>query len=369
MNESIKILVADDESIGRQLLEAILMPEGYEIVFGCDGQEALDVALQELPDIILLDVMMPKLDGFEVCQKIRENKSTASIPVFLITALDDRDSRIRGIDSGADDYISKPFDRVEILGKIKNRTNAIVNSKNQASAQESDLSEDKNGISISPLFNVLLQQLSKIDSLDENLSIVRSSKDALSQHAYFQLKLNGGTFSLYISNKLTNEEAAIANCIFAKIWNDILLDGDISPSQSLQNGVKLLNDLGTAKNIKQLSKAAFSIVLIYKHKDSEEVLISGLNHLVFIQQHDALLNSDQESSFQPFYLQGNQDLKFTLPTKAIILSPTISENTTQNELLSYINSNLREVPQQEFISKTLKRFNDINDFLIIQLTL
>lgn len=122
MEQKSKILIVDDEPIGRQLLEAVLYTEGFELLFAENGMQALDITINDLPDLILMDVMMPEMDGFEVCKKIRKHEKAQKIPIILITALDDRDSRIRGLDAGADDYISKPFDRVEILAKVKNIT-------------------------------------------------------------------------------------------------------------------------------------------------------------------------------------------------------------------------------------------------------
>jgi sigma-B regulation protein RsbU (phosphoserine phosphatase) len=122
MSRSSKILVVDDEPVGRQLLEAILYPEHFDIYYAESGEEALDKALEIRPDLILMDVMMPEMDGFQVCRKLRKHEILGNVPIILITALDDRDSMIKGLDSGADDYISKPFDRIEVLAKVKNIT-------------------------------------------------------------------------------------------------------------------------------------------------------------------------------------------------------------------------------------------------------
>jgi PleD family two-component response regulator len=115
-----KILIADDEPFGQQLLEAILLEQNCDLLFAENGQKAMKYINEFLPDIILLDIMMPEINGFEVCQMIRSNAATSEIPVILITALDDRDSKKRGLEAGANDYISKPYDRNEVLAKIKN---------------------------------------------------------------------------------------------------------------------------------------------------------------------------------------------------------------------------------------------------------
>jgi putative two-component system response regulator len=112
------ILIVDDESAGRQTLESILEGQGYHLEMAENGQEALEKTAQLLPDVILLDVMMPGMDGFEVCRRIRNDPSLAEIPIIMLTALDDRQSFLNGLESGADDYITKPCDRHELRARL-----------------------------------------------------------------------------------------------------------------------------------------------------------------------------------------------------------------------------------------------------------
>jgi CheY-like chemotaxis protein len=114
------ILIVDDQEVGRTLLESILYKENFDLLFAVDGEEAFNQTKTEKPDLILLDVMMPKSDGYQTCQKIRADKEIQDIPIILVTALDDRDSRIRGFEAGANDYITKPIDRSELLARSKN---------------------------------------------------------------------------------------------------------------------------------------------------------------------------------------------------------------------------------------------------------
>ena len=112
------ILIVDDEPGGRYTLESILEEQGYRIEMAESGMEALEKARQLLPDVILLDVMMPGMDGFEVCQRIRKDPILAEIPIIMLTALDDRKSFLNGLESGADDYITKPYDRFELRARL-----------------------------------------------------------------------------------------------------------------------------------------------------------------------------------------------------------------------------------------------------------
>ena len=113
------ILIVDDEPRGRELLEALLTPLGLQLEFAADGREAYEQTVKHQPDLVLLDVMMPELDGFEVCRRIRATPSVAEVPIVMVTALDDRDSRLAAIQAGADDFLTKPIDRIEVRARVQ----------------------------------------------------------------------------------------------------------------------------------------------------------------------------------------------------------------------------------------------------------
>ena len=111
-----KILVVEDD---RNLLDTIkynLIKEGYETLVAVDGAEALEIARNEKPDLIILDIMLPKIDGFEVCRILRKEMT---IPIIMLTARTDETDRIMGLDTGADDYMTKPFSIRELLARIR----------------------------------------------------------------------------------------------------------------------------------------------------------------------------------------------------------------------------------------------------------
>lgn len=113
------VLVVDDVEANGRLMVRLLSRDGYRLRIAHDGQEALDAVAQEQPDVVLMDVLMPRLDGFEACRRIKDNPSTRLIPVVLVTALADIDSRIRGLEVGADDFISKPFSEPELRARVR----------------------------------------------------------------------------------------------------------------------------------------------------------------------------------------------------------------------------------------------------------
>ena len=112
------ILIVDDDPAGRQTLESILDEQGYQLEFAENGAQALQMIRKILPDVILLDVMMPGMDGFEVCRQVRSDPAIAEIPIIMLTALDDRRSFLNGLESGADDYLTKPYDRHELRARL-----------------------------------------------------------------------------------------------------------------------------------------------------------------------------------------------------------------------------------------------------------
>ena len=115
-----KILLVDDSSTVLLMEKMILSKSRYQLVTACDGQEGLDKAVAERPDLILLDVVMPRMDGFEVCRRIREREEMRGVPVIMVTTRGELSSVETGYQSGCTDYITKPINGLELLSKVKN---------------------------------------------------------------------------------------------------------------------------------------------------------------------------------------------------------------------------------------------------------
>lgn len=111
-----RILIVDDEPRYVRLMEANLVTEGYQVIKGFDGQQAVDMVAEHHPDLVLLDVMMPHLDGFQACERVRE---FSQVPIIMVTAKGEEQDRVRGLDLGADDYIVKPFSATELLARVR----------------------------------------------------------------------------------------------------------------------------------------------------------------------------------------------------------------------------------------------------------
>jgi len=114
-----RILIADDNEPNRELLEAYLSDEGHEILMAADGQQTVEVAIREKPDLILLDIMMPRMSGYEVCVKLKESADTRQIPILMVTALKDAADIERAVAAGADDFLSKPVHPMELKTRVR----------------------------------------------------------------------------------------------------------------------------------------------------------------------------------------------------------------------------------------------------------
>ena len=120
MSEKNRILIADDNQANCELLDAYLSELDCEIDFAVDGQDTLNKVVSFNPDLILLDVMMPKFNGFEVCEQIKSAPATAAIMVLMVTALNERGDIERAVKAGTDDFLSKPVNQVELLKRVEN---------------------------------------------------------------------------------------------------------------------------------------------------------------------------------------------------------------------------------------------------------
>ena len=116
---SARILIVDDQPASLKLLSAKLGNEYYQTLTAENGATALEAVERDAPDLVLLDVMMPGMNGFEVCQRIKKNPETMPIPVVIIPALDSRQDRIRGLEAGADDFLTKPVDDTTLFARVR----------------------------------------------------------------------------------------------------------------------------------------------------------------------------------------------------------------------------------------------------------
>ena len=128
-----RVVIADDNQQNCELLDAYLADEGYEIYMASDGQETLDRVAETQPDLILLDIMMPKLSGYEVCQKLKEDEKTAAIPILMVTALNEMGDIEKAVAAGCDDFLTKPVNRLELTTRVRSllRVRHLMNERDR----------------------------------------------------------------------------------------------------------------------------------------------------------------------------------------------------------------------------------------------
>jgi len=206
-------------------LEALLGEQGYDLAFASTGAEALAKAAELTPDLILLDVMMPGMDGFDVCQRLRADSDLAEVPVIMVTALDDRESRLQGIQAGADNFVSKPYDQTELLAHV--RTIIQLNRYGQLFLANRQL--ESKIAQLSALYDVssALNRITDIDTLME--LIVRRAKVLLNvervsiifhdeerDELYFPMLIAEDDMATHLRQFRFPSDSGIAGWVFSK---------------------------------------------------------------------------------------------------------------------------------------------------------
>jgi adenylate cyclase len=143
MSAPVKVLVVDDLPQNVKLLADLLTAKGYAVATAASGREALAKVDSERPDLVLLDVMMPEMSGYDVCRKIRENPATGILPVVMVTSLDPVQERIRGLEAGADDFLSKPVNQAELMARVRSlvRVKQLYDTVQSQAAQLTELNK------------------------------------------------------------------------------------------------------------------------------------------------------------------------------------------------------------------------------------
>ena len=159
MSAKVRILAVDDQPHNLRLLVDLLSAKGYAVATAASGIEALAKIESERPDLVLLDVIMPNMNGYEVCRKIRDNPATTILPIVMITALDPAEERVKGLEAGADDFLTKPINQPELLARVRSllRIKRLYDTVQEQKAQLADLNQT--------LEKRVLEQVGQLDRL------------------------------------------------------------------------------------------------------------------------------------------------------------------------------------------------------------
>ena len=182
-----RVLVVEDDEKSRRLMRDLLAVHGYQVSEAVEGEDALRQVAAEPPDVILSDVMMPKLDGIELCRRLKSDEKTAPIPVLLVTALHDRPDRLRGIASGATDFITKPVDTAEVLLRVRNavRVKRLYDQRNALLHMRENLSDMIVHDLRNPLLAITLCAR-RIEAQDSPPAVARLAESILEQVQFLE---------------------------------------------------------------------------------------------------------------------------------------------------------------------------------------
>ncbi|MBF0217264.1 MAG: response regulator [Candidatus Omnitrophica bacterium] len=274
MKDRSVILVVDDQARNNELLEAYLVPEGYEIAKASGGEEALEKISAGGIDLVLLDIMMPKMSGLEVLEKLRAGEKTRLIPVVMVTALTETEDKIKALLSGCDDFISKPVDKVELLARVKSllkisRYSARLEENEKFKATVDKISD---GIAVCAT-NYLIKDcnaalLKYLEITDpENVDLVetvfRKYSVSIKKEGLMDLAVTHGTFDI------VREEKGTLEALYLETTLDVIKDASGEPVSV----VFILRDVTAARKEGSIKQGSLALV---SHKFSMPLgVISG----------------------------------------------------------------------------------------------
>lgn len=255
-----RILIVDDEPFILELLDAILSNWGYKTLTGSNGFEALEILKTEHVDLIVLDGMMPKMTGFDLCRILKGDPEYRSIPVIILTALGQKESRLEGIEAGADDYIIKPFDNREFQARIK----SLLRTRELSARVEKAYSGIANLITYTDMY------LKAFDPFDYNIIeafdgladlFVKKGATDMERPSHLLMVSQGGALLYYFSNKgLTKEVSRVPFPEVFKegdgfIWNE----GEDMPASMTSSLSEVINRVGGVRNVVVAGSDGFNV--------------------------------------------------------------------------------------------------------------
>lgn len=341
-----RILVVDDELIGRQLLQAVLLPVGFDVELAENGEEAIEKALTTTPDLILMDVMMPGLDGYDTVRELKTHDSLESIPVLMVTALDDRDSRIRGLESGAVDYITKPFDRVEVINKIRNRTSNPAMEMNNVKSTSSKKTEKQKTIIDTLVYEILDPKMVQ-ENFTGEIEVSDGSGEFSSEIGQWTYMHNQTEYLCFFGPRKYLEQTKYQNCLISMwLWNsakDIASDpGNIS---------KYIQSRINSSVYFTVEESPWWFLVFVKSPDNE-IKSSGFNQPILVLYH-------KDSSTNPYIInaQDNQSISFNIENVVFIFSREILEQLDNKIIVEEV-KNHKNNPEFATFTSIIKSLNE-----------
>jgi DNA-binding response OmpR family regulator len=290
MGSEATILIVDDETTNVDMLCQELEEEEYNLLTAYNGEEALIKVQEHQPDLILLDVMMPNVDGFTVCRILKGSGKTILIPVILLTALRAQEDRVKGIEAGADDFISKPFDRDELLAKI----HSLLRQKRHHEQQEKDLKEQ-----LQSTKKDLEQARMELTRAEKRIEMLERAKDQLSKFVPASVrKMAEEDPETYKLQKVETDATVLFLDIggysrMCESLNDEKVNFLVEKYFS-----EFLDDVGKG-NGEINETAGDGLMIIFKEKDREEHARTAVSTAIAIHYKTLKVNAELRGKFDP----------------------------------------------------------------------
>ncbi|MBN1991246.1 MAG: response regulator [Anaerolineae bacterium] len=271
MTDQPTILIVDDEPVLHDILEGLLSIEGYRFASANNGVEALEKIAEVKPDLILLDIMMPRMNGFEVCRQLKANKKWQNIPIILITALDSKNDLAKGLDAGANDFVRKPFDRTELLARVR----SMLRIKTQYDALEAQKRQLQASLHLKEEFaRVTAQHLEELEMLHEvglRLMSNLDSDSVLSMTSHVALKVIPQAVQC-VMHLLSGEGQQLLPVVFAEDGSKII-SPDVGIEEIVQRSLETREAIYVAKvaapsSLQFDGKGALLVVPLLDHQQA-----------------------------------------------------------------------------------------------------
>lgn len=343
------ILIVDDTKANIQILMELL-DERYDVIASRDGQGAIEMAIEDKPDLILLDVVMPEMDGFEVCRELKKNKKTKEIPIIFLTAQTNEDSIEKAYEVGGIDYITKPFKQKELLARVK-RELKLVSLINQLKDSQQDNLEYASFVQES-----LLPAPKNIRKSFDDFFIIYNKKDIVSPLTYNFFKINDNeSLFLIIDCHIEGIKSAFYTMFLNSIEKEMI--SYIKENKEIEVSSRWIYnfiDDSIKQKLLQDEDLEYDIGIVYHNKKNNTLGFSGNNSIMWYLEDDRLKEVQSPGGLSDEILFDlKEDFYFYLSTKNISRSK-ISFNDIHNNLL-------KPIDQQEKLFKDL--IDEIEDVI------
>lgn len=333
-----KILCVDDEPKNLTLLEALLVPRGYEVILAENGEKALAQVETDPPDLILLDIIMPNMSGFEVLQKLRSDEKTRLIPVVMVTALNEMEDRVKAIEAGCDDFISKPFDKIELLARVKSliRISYYRRQLDEKEKFKAVVDEMYDGIAICSLDWIIkdsnasaLRYLNITDSANVNLIEILFKNYSISvpKEKLMDLSIPHKTFDV------VRQETEKTKALYLEVSLDVVKN----PLGEVSSIVFVLRDVTEVRKEERLKQNFLSSI---SHKLRTPLMIITQYASMLQEEVMGPLNEDQQKAIHTLAIKSFllKDLVEELLDFTMIYNQNLAQSKEIIELKSYFHS-------------------------------